>query len=73
MFVRFMRLLKGMLRKMRLPIKNGKNAHGNLIFTTFGPHNPQKMKYHKPYTPVTLKQQQNFKNVRKIEVTSATL
>ena len=34
-FVRFMRLLKGMLRKMRLPMKNDKNAHGNLIFTTF--------------------------------------
>ena len=56
MFVRFMRLLKGMLRKMRLHIKNGKNAHGNLIFTTFGPHNPKKMKYHKPYTPLALKQ-----------------
>ena len=39
-FVRFMRLHKGMLRKMRLPVKNGKNGHGNLIFTTFIPKMP---------------------------------
>ena len=50
MFVRFMMLLEGMLRKMRLPMKNGKNIHGNLIFTTFEPPNFTKMKYHEPYT-----------------------